>query len=121
MSGQVWIVQDAVAPGRTMNDMQMKWIVILAAALGLQAARSTDYSLAITNNMPHAMNFSWRIGDSTPEHLLGTVAANATRVFIITSPSSTSIIVTEWGDAMPAYEQRLKVRLRADSTVHVVF
>ncbi|SRR5258708_1578668 len=86
----------------------------------LFTGKRTDYRLAITNQMPHAMDFFYTDQDTT-ERLLGTVESASTRVFIIASPRQTTITVIERGDAMPWYDDRRPITLKADSLAEIVF
>jgi hypothetical protein len=65
------------------------------------------------------MDFSYTEFEGTVEHTLGTVEPYKSRVFVIGSPQATAITLIERGAAMPLYEGRRSVTLRADSVVEV--
>jgi hypothetical protein len=81
---------------------------------------ATDYKVAIENTMPHDMDFYYSAVDTT-QHLLGTIPGSITLEFTIKSPPSTTIVITQRGDAMPGHEAQQTVVLKPDSVVAVTF
>lgn len=82
----------------------------------------TDYQVAISNSMPHLMNFSYRAeGTDSTLHLLGSVEGSSRKVFSITLLSAAMVTIIESGDAMPGHVDQRLVTLSPDSVVEVRF
>jgi hypothetical protein len=77
------------------------------------------FGVAVTNEMPHPMDFFYTDRDSGDVRGLGAVQGHATKVFVIDAPARATITIIERGPEMPGFVASRAVTLKKDSIAAV--